>query len=44
VLQALHRDGLIERTRRMIRFPSWQQLRDAGDFSPRYLHAPDLAH
>jgi CRP-like cAMP-binding protein len=38
VLQALQRDGLIDRDRRMVRFPSWERLRDVGDFNPRYLH------
>lgn len=38
VLQSLQRDGLLERERRMIRFPSWEQLRDVADFNPRYLH------
>ena len=44
VLQALQRDGLIERDRRMIRFPSWERMRDVGDFNPRYLHTRDLAN
>jgi CRP-like cAMP-binding protein len=39
VLQGLQRDGLIERDRRIVRFPSWQRLRDVADFNPRYLHA-----
>jgi CRP-like cAMP-binding protein len=43
VLQALQREGLIERDRRMVRFPSWERMRDAADFNPRYLHAPELA-
>ena len=38
VLQALQREGLIDRDRRMVRFPSWEQLRDVADFNPRYLH------
>ena len=42
VLQALQREELIERDRRMIRFPSWDRLRDVADFNPRYLHSPDL--
>jgi CRP-like cAMP-binding protein len=42
VLQALQREGLIERDRRMIRFPSWERLRDVADFNPRYLHTRDL--
>ncbi len=42
VLQALQREGLIERDRRMIRFPSWERMQDAADFNPRYLHAPEL--
>jgi CRP-like cAMP-binding protein len=38
VLQGLQRDGLIDRERRMIRFPSWERMRDVADFNPRYLH------
>jgi CRP-like cAMP-binding protein len=43
VLRVLQRDGLIERDRRMIRFPSWERMQDAADFNPRYLHTSDLA-
>jgi CRP-like cAMP-binding protein len=43
VLQALQREGLIERDRRMVRFPSWERIQDVGDFNPRYLHAADQA-
>jgi CRP-like cAMP-binding protein len=43
VLQALQREGLIERDRRMVRFPSWERMRDVGDFSPHYLHTRELA-
>lgn len=39
VLQALQREGLIDRDRRMIRFPSWERLQDVADFNPRYLHS-----
>jgi DNA-binding IclR family transcriptional regulator len=38
VLQSLQREGLIDRDRRMIRFPSWERMRDVADFNPRYLH------
>jgi CRP-like cAMP-binding protein len=38
VLKGLQSEGLIERDRRMISIPSWEKLRDVGDFSPRYLH------
>ena len=38
VLQTLQREGLIDRDRRMIRFPSWERMRDVADFNPRYLH------
>lgn len=38
VLQALQRDHLIERRRRLVRFPSWERMRDLADFNPRYLH------
>jgi len=43
VLQGLQRDGLIERDRRMIRFPSWLRMQDVADFNSRYLHMRDLA-
>jgi CRP-like cAMP-binding protein len=43
VLKALEAEGLIQRTRRIISFPNWQQLRDVGDFNPRYLHAREFA-
>jgi CRP-like cAMP-binding protein len=43
VLQALQRDGLIERDRRMVRFLDWQLLQDVADFNPRYLHTRELA-
>jgi CRP-like cAMP-binding protein len=43
VLQGLQREGLIERDRRMVRFPSWERLRDVADFNPRYLHASDVS-
>ena len=43
VLQALQREGLIERDRRMIRFPSWERMQDVADFNPRYLHTGELA-
>jgi CRP-like cAMP-binding protein len=38
VLKALQADGLIQRDRRTIHFPRWQQLREVGDFNSRYLH------
>jgi len=38
VLKALVGDGLIERDRRVIRFPDWQRMRDVGDFNARYMH------
>jgi CRP-like cAMP-binding protein len=38
VLQGLQREGLIERERRIIRFPNWERMRDTADFNPRYLH------
>jgi CRP-like cAMP-binding protein len=37
-LKALETQGLIERSRRVIRIPQWERLRDAGDFNERYLH------
>lgn len=42
VLQALQREGLIERDRRMVRFPDWQRLQDVADFNPRYLHTREM--
>jgi len=38
VLQVLQREGYIERDRRIIRFPSWEKMRDVADFNSRYLH------
>ena len=38
ILQSLQREGLIERKRRLIRFPSWERMSDVADFNPRYLH------
>jgi CRP-like cAMP-binding protein len=37
-LKTLEREGLITRTKRIIRFPDWQRMRHAGDFNQRYLH------
>lgn len=37
-LKSLEADGLITRNKRNIIFPSWQRMRDVGDFNPRYLH------
>lgn len=37
-LKALQAEGLIERDRRIVRFPNWRRLRDVADFNPRYLH------
>ncbi|MGX7951692.1 Crp/Fnr family transcriptional regulator [Tsuneonella sp. HG249] len=37
-LKGLEAEGLIERTRRSIHIPDWEHLREAGDFSERYLH------
>jgi hypothetical protein len=38
VLQALQREGLLDRDRRMVRFQSWERMRDVADFNPRYRH------
>lgn len=44
-MKTLELEGLIERERRVIRFPDWQKMRDVGDFSARYLHIRDgIAH
>jgi DNA-binding Lrp family transcriptional regulator len=37
-LKALEADGLITRNKRMVSFPNWEKLREAGDFNQRYLH------
>jgi CRP-like cAMP-binding protein len=37
-LKSLEADGLITRNKRNIAFPSWERMRDVGDFNPRYLH------
>jgi len=37
-LRALEEEGLIRRRRRFVSFPDWEQLRQAADFSERYLH------
>ena len=41
VLKGLEADGLIARSRRLIRFDDWRALQEAGDFSRRYLHIRD---
>lgn len=38
MLKTLHAAGLIERSWRNVRFPSWEKLREIGDFSTGYLH------
>jgi CRP-like cAMP-binding protein len=38
VLKELERLGLIHRRKRAVSIPDWQRLRQAGDFSARYLH------
>jgi len=42
VLQGLQREQLIERDRRVIRFVSWEKMRDVADFNPRYLHSMEV--
>jgi CRP-like cAMP-binding protein len=37
-LRALDAEGLIMRSKRSIKFPDWQKMRQAGDFNQRYLH------
>ena len=37
-LKVLEMSGLIMRNRRAVTFPSWERLREAGDFNARYLH------
>jgi hypothetical protein len=43
VLKSLQADGLIQRDRRVIRFPNWERLRDQADFNSRYLHVKHQA-
>ena len=38
VLRQLGEEGLISRNKRSIRIIDWQRMRDAGDFTERYLH------
>ncbi len=42
-LKALEADGVIERRKRSLAFPSWERLREAADFNARYLHLPSQA-
>lgn len=42
-LKILSAEGLIERNRRMIQIPDWQQLRKIADFSEMYLHLDQMA-
>ncbi len=37
-LKALEKDGLITRNKRLVSFPDWRAMREAGDFNQRYLH------
>lgn len=37
-IKSLESEGLIQRDRRRITFPRWQELRELADFSARYLH------
>ena len=40
MLKSLKSDGLISGRGRYIEIPDWRALRDAGDFTNRYLHIP----
>ena len=43
-LKGLEAEGLIERDRRSVKFPHWERLKQAADFTERYLHlAPQQA-
>lgn len=42
VLQALQREELIDRDRRVIRFLDRERLQDVADFNPRYLHPSEM--
>jgi CRP-like cAMP-binding protein len=37
-LKGLEAEGLIVRERRSVRFPHWERLKEAADFTERYLH------
>lgn len=37
-LKTLEAEGLITRNKRMVSFPDWRRMREAGDFNQRYLH------
>lgn len=37
-LKALEGEGLITRNKRLVGFPDWRRMREAGDFNQRYLH------
>jgi CRP-like cAMP-binding protein len=37
-LKGLEKEGLINRTKRHIRFPDWERMREVADFNQRYLH------
>ena len=37
-LKALEGEGLLTRNKRMVSFPDWRRMREAGDFNQRYLH------
>lgn len=39
-LMALSADGLISRTKRMVRINDWPRLAEVGDFNAAYLHLP----
>jgi CRP-like cAMP-binding protein len=42
-LKALEAEGVIQRRKRSLAFPSWDKLREAADFNARYLHLPSEA-
>jgi CRP-like cAMP-binding protein len=37
-IKQLEAEGLITRSRRFLKFPDWEKMREAGDFNQRYLH------
>jgi len=39
-IRTLELRGFLERDRRRIRISDWPQMRELGDFNPRYLHLP----
>lgn len=41
-LRGLEEEGLLERSKRNVKFLDWERLRDAADFNERYLHLEQM--